>query len=154
MDRICAATLASGNTNPTTAEILRAVTADPALRDVHVYRLAKRQQLVTGIAIYFRRLAPNFERWRFIEGQPNVDGSAGDLLFEDDENYVVLDEMKSGLCADSASDAIAVQERELLQGGVTRFGDRFVGVRFIFLGAPAQSFLSTPTQGRLPGMTV
>lgn len=148
IERVCAALLRADQTDPSPEDILSFAARDPLLSLPHVYRLAARQKLVTGITIYFQVLAPDPSVWRFAGNQVPLARKRADLLFEGENGDLLLDEIKAGVVTGPRDPGLNQQIEDLLQAGRGIYGDRLQGVRAILLSAPFQSFLLTPTGER------
>jgi hypothetical protein len=148
--RVIGSLLDAGVRAPAPEDIHRFVAVEPVLREPHVYRLAARQRLATAVAVYFRFLLPGPE-WSFVGAEIRVPGAALDLLFEDRTGRLRADELKTGGAPDLARTSQLRRQLEgQLAGGLEAFGDRFMGVRALFLGAPRRSFTLEVDGGRAP----
>lgn len=139
----------AGVRDPTPEQLLQFTAAEPLLDEPHVYLLARRQCLLAGVAIYQRLFAPEQPPWRLLEWGVPVPGSDLDLVFEHADGRVRSDELKTG-GAPALADARKLEEQvtRQIQGGRERYGrERFVGVRVLFLAAPARSFAAVPVDG-------
>lgn len=141
LERVLVCTLRSGVARPTTSQILDAVRGDKILDQPHHGRLASRQRIVTRVRVYLDVLAPDPDRWTLTAFHPVIEGRRGDLLFTDALGYLLLDELKSGASIGLAEERAQGQAEELLAAGRHAHGDRFLGVRVVFLAAPRRSYI-------------
>lgn len=141
--------LQDGLRHPTPVELLTragryALTVDS--RNVH--RQAAKQALLTTAAVYFRWFTPPDE-WGFLGTEITARGCRFDLVWQT-AGQVVVDEIKSGAMGVPGRGGFEPQVARLIQGGATKYGDAFVGVRVIILAAPALSYLARPGGDREP----
>ena len=148
---LIAGLLADGERAPEAARISAAAARLPGLADVGSYRLAVRQRVLTSAAVYFRLFAPPAE-WVFEGSELRGPRAQFDLVWRSAEG-VIVDELKTGRSA-TRREIAAVREqaaRETLAGSMV-FGEAFLGVRLVSLGAPRTSFF-THRDGRCVPLT-
>jgi hypothetical protein len=149
--RVIGRLLEAGIRNPSPEQILSAAAREPLLQERHVYRLAARQRLVAATAIYFSRFLPAFPPWAFLDYAVAVDGTDLDLVFDHQDRRVRSDELKTG-GAPGLVDRKRLDEQiaQQLVAGVRTYGERYDGIRVLFLGAPRSSFRVAIDDTRTP----
>jgi hypothetical protein len=99
-------------------------------------RASVRISCVTRASMYLKRIRP-LEGWTLVGCEVRLDNAVADLVWEHDSTGdVAIDEVKAGT-ADLSDDDLADQVRRLWRGGMSRWSERFIGVRLVPLRAPA-----------------
>jgi len=138
---LIAGLLADGERAPSPALISAWAARLPGLAEVGSYRLAVRQRVLTSAAVYFRLFMPTGE-WAFEGAELRGPSARFDLVWRSADG-VIVDELKTGRAA-TRRDIAAMREqvaRESLAGAAV-FGEDFLGVRVVSLGAPRTSFFA------------
>lgn len=135
--------LADGERQPDPVRISAAAALLPGLAQAGPYRMAVRQRIVTAAAIYFRLFAPD-GRWVLSGAELRGPGARFDLVWRSTVG-VVVDELKSGRAA-TRRELAALQDQSAreIRAGTDLFGEEFLGVRVVILGAPRDSYLASP----------
>lgn len=151
---LIAGLLADGHRAPSPQRISTAAAALPGLSEIPAFRLAVRQRALTAAAVYFRLFVPPRE-WAFEGAELRGPSARFDLVWRSAAG-VIVDELKTGRSA-TRSEITAVREQAAreLRAGAAVFGEDFLGVRVVSLGAPRTSFFTgsdgrtTPVEWRL-----
>lgn len=137
--------LERGERTPSALEVVslaRDIVAVPGL--AVSYRQAAIQRLATATASYFRLFALE-PSWRYVGSEIKVARCRYDFVFKHEDGRVIADELKAGRVADRAEAKLAdAQIARQLLAGMAKWGEAFLGVRALFLGAPRASFLARP----------
>lgn len=138
---LIAALLSEGERAPSPTRISASAARLPGLADVRSYRMAVQQRVVTAAAVYFRLFMPAVG-WTFDGSELRGPSARFDLVWRSADGMFV-DEVKSGRVA-TRRDLAAVREQagRETQAGAAAFGERFLGVRVVSLGAPRTSFFA------------
>ena len=103
-------------------------------------------------AVYLRRFAPPFG-WSLLGSEIDL-GSAGraDLGWISPDDRILLDELKfaGGIHVPVGDGPTRQQARRYAVAAVGRWGERFIGVRVVLLGAPRRSFFIRPDLKETP----
>lgn len=129
----------SGIENPSARALLKAVNALDldAVPTMHPYAIA--QQLVVSAALYLRLFKPS-DDWRLIAREYQAGKRRFDLVYENPAGEIFVDEIKSGRLDDRLEkQQLKAQVAEELKAGQAEWGERFLGVRTVILGAPRRS---------------
>lgn len=149
--RVIGRLLAAGVREPSPEEMLSFAAHEPLLHERHVYRLAARQRLIAATAIYWRHFLPASPPWRFVDYAVPLDASDLDLVFEHADGGVRSDELQTGGAPALAErEELDQQLQRQLAGGRQKYGERYRGVRVLFLGAPRRSFVVSVDGSRAP----
>lgn len=140
--------LAAGVRAPTAEQILRFAGRHRLPRGYRGYRLPMRLRLTAGIAVFFRFFVLD-DRWLFVGANVAVRRRRFDLVFESSDGEVLADEVEADRI-ETADHRKAADERLRLDlaAGTATYGGRFVGVRQLWLGAPAASSWVRPDGSR------
>lgn len=107
-----------------------------------------RLRCATAVSVYFQHCRPQ-SPWALDGVEVRVDGAIADLVWAHPEDgWVVVDELKSTITGPDSPDT-ADQLGRLAQGGIGRWGDQFLGVRLVPLGAPARTSVFNNVEGAL-----
>lgn len=122
------------------------VLAGAAVADVRLGRRARAARLTIAgaAAVYVERFLPPAS-WRSLGTELELgEGRRGDLGWA--RGWVLIDELKSAdaVTAPRGNGPTLRQVVDYARLGRQRYGERFIGVRLIFLGAPNRSRLVTP----------
>lgn len=93
----------------------------------------------TAASVYLHRFMP--QGWELVGHEVALDGAVADLVWRS-AGAVLVDEVKTGE-ANLDQPKVADQVRRLAGGGAAMWGERFVGVRLVPLGAPRRSTVVT-----------
>lgn len=138
---LIAGLLAGGQRDPSPERIASASARLPGLADVGSYRVAVRQRTTTSAALYFRLFVPGDE-WTFEGAELRGLSARFDLVWRSPAG-VVVDELKSGRGATRRALAeLREQTARETRAGASMFGEQFLGVRAVILGAPRTSFFA------------
>ena len=138
---LSAGLLADGERAPSPALISASAARLPGLAEVGSYRMAVCQRVLTSAALYFRLFMPTAE-WAFHGAELRGLSARFDLVWRSADG-VIVDELKTGRVA-TRRDVAALRAqvaREILAGAAV-FGEDFLGVRVVSLGAPRTSFFA------------
>lgn len=99
---------------------------------------AFRQGVFTAAAVYLRRFKPGPD-WHWESAETSAPGARLDLVFRRlGDGAVLVDELKTGSNSGAAT-AAREQVTRHLAGAADLWGDRFMGVRLLWLTAPSSS---------------
>jgi len=131
--------LEDGLRSPSPERISATAARLPGLADVGSYRMAVRQRILTSAALYFRLFMPPAE-WVFEGAELRASRARFDLVWRSPAG-VIVDELKTGRSA-TRREIAAVREQAAREtaAGTMVFGEQFLGVRVVSLGAPRTSF--------------
>lgn len=146
---LIAGLLADGQRAPSPACISAEAAALPGLAEIAKFRLAVRQRALTGAAIYFRLFVPDRE-WAFEGAEVPGPNARFDFVWRSADG-VIIDELKTGRVA-TRREIAAVHEQAAreMHAGAAVFGEDFLGVRVLSLGAPRTSFFTGRDGGTAP----
>jgi hypothetical protein len=138
---LIAGLLTDGYRAPSPERISVSAAALPGLSDVVTFRLAVRQRALTAAAVYFRLFVPD-RHWVFEGAELRGPNARFDLVWRS-AGGVIVDELKTGRSA-TRGEIAAVREQAAreLRAGAGMFGEDFLGVRVVSLGAPRTSFFT------------
>jgi hypothetical protein len=103
--------------------------------------MAVKQRVVVAAAVYFRLFLPTVE-WTF-NGSEVLSPSARFYLVWRSTAGTLVDELSAGRFATQLErKALREQARRDAIAGSSKFGEKFVGLRVVILGAPRRSFLA------------
>lgn len=138
--------LEAGVRAPANLEVItlaRDVVCEPGLAAVR--RQAAIQRLASGTASYFRFFVLD-ETWVYLGSEIAAKGCRFDFVFERSDGMIIADELKTGRAADRASRRLFDEQiARQVAAGVAKWGERFSGVRVLFLAAPRASFVAHPS---------
>lgn len=127
---------------PTTSEILDAVAIA-----LHGYRpieaRAHRQKIAAHVHTYFRQLLPPAQ-WRFVGAEMQLGSGRIDLLWQDRDDAVLIDELKTGNARQLQTRRTREQVAAYLDCARSIWPDLLSGLRLLSTSEPARSlFISS-----------
>jgi hypothetical protein len=147
---VIASFLEEGNRAPSALQTFARVAEAPLAAWPHVYGLAGRQFVAACVRLYFHFFVPS-EAWTFLGAEMGSSAAPLDLVFIHHSGATRADELKTSRVP-KLTDRRRL-DRQLsaeLSTGVETFGERFTGVRVLFIGAPSASFFANRDGHRTP----
>jgi hypothetical protein len=133
--------LAAGERQPGAERIARAANQLRLLGEVGAYRVAVKQRVVSAVALYFRLFLPTVE-WTFNDSDVSSRSERFYLVWRSAAGTLV-DELKAGPVGTQLErKALCEEARREATAGRSKFGQEFLGLRVVILGAPRWSFLA------------
>lgn len=140
--------LAAHTRSPTVAELQRA--AHRALGSFAPIEARAHKQNVASLAgSYYWHLLPP-ATWLFAGSELDVGAGRVDLLWRDDADRLLIDEIKAGSPRELGLARTRAQTGRYLDCATQLWPDQFIGIRLLSLADPHRSVLVRPDGNRVP----